>query len=431
MNGRLFTANDFRQPSTMGFLSMQTFRISKEWNSKAHTLFLEGKMQEAVNLALKEAGGKPGRFVQAAYYCFVLGDYGSALMFLKLYLKHFPRDIQILNNMTACCTRLHRYEEAVFHAQQVLLLDPDSFSAFDALAHALGKLGDMDGARKAGTKALLLKDLAALRHAPNTNPIPEEEVHEILHIAGTKKKVCAFSLFGSAPRYLRGALYNVLIGKELYPEWTMRFYMDGTVPRELKDALESLDAEVLEQEDDQPRDVKLCWRFLVASDPEVGRFMVRDCDSAFSLREVLVVDEWLESGKLFHVIHDWHTHTALVLAGLWGGVSGVLPDMLSMLDGFFASNRTITTNVDQFFLAQCVWPAIKESCLVHDRFFDAFSPRRPPLKHFRTRKDHIGADRFVTDKEWQDRCLAPWIRELPCLAVQMTRKREYKSGFDE
>ena len=401
---------------------MQTFRISKEWNSKAHALFLEGKGQEAVNLALKEAGTNPRLFVQAAYYCFVLGDYGSALMFLRLYLKHFPRDIQILNNMTACCTRLHRYEEAVFYAQQVLRLDSDSFSALDALAHALGKLGDMDGARKAGTKALLLKDLAALRHAPNTNPIPEEEVHEILRTAGTKKKVCAFSLFGSDPRYLRGALYNVLIGKELYPEWTMRFYVDGTVPRELRDALGSLGAEVLEQEDGQPGGRKLCWRFLVASDPEVGRFMVRDCDSAFSLREVLIVDEWLESGKLFHVIHDWHTHTALVLAGLWGGVSGVLPDMLSMLDGFFASNRTITTNVDQFFLAQCVWPAIKESCLVHDRFFDAFSPRRPPLKHFRTRKDHIGADRFVTDKEWQDRCLAPWIRELPCL--QITGKEE-------
>ena len=81
----------------------------------------------------------------------------------------------------------------------------------------------------------------------------EEEVREILRAAGSKKKVCAFSLFGSEPCYLRGALYNVIVGKELYPEWTMRFYVDDTVPREFRDALGSLDAEVLEQEDGQSK----------------------------------------------------------------------------------------------------------------------------------------------------------------------------------
>ncbi len=441
------------------------FRIPKEWNTRAHGLFLEGKVQDAVNMALKDAEANPKRLNQAAYYCFVFGDYDHAFMLFKRHLKHSPKDIEILNNVTACCIKLHRYSEAVSHAKQVLLLEPEFFSAFDALAHALGELGDMDGARKAGTKALLLKDRAVTRRARNASLLPEEkdggillvpdaekkvctfpvgdillrkietmrripiavlppkeEIREILRATDAKKKVCAFSLFGNNPRYLRGALYNVIVGKELYPEWTMRFYVDGTVPHELRDALKGLDAEVLEQEDGQPRDRKLCWRFLVASDPEVGRFMMRDCDSAFSLREALVVDEWLESGELFHVIRDHHAHTDLMLAGLWGGVSGVLSDMQGMLGNFFATARNITSHTDQFFLAEYVWPTIKESCLVHDRIFDAFSPRRPPMKHFRTKNDHIGANRFASDREWQNKCLAPWIRELPCLAVQMTKK---------
>ncbi len=115
----------------------------------------------------------------------------------------------------------------------------------------------------------------------------------------------------------------------------MRFYVDNTVPSELKDALRSLDAEILNQESNQPWSRKLCWRFLVASDPEVGRFMVRDCDSAFSIREATIVDEWLESEKIFHVIRDWHTHTDLILAGLWGGISGVISDINSIINDFF------------------------------------------------------------------------------------------------
>jgi len=89
-----------------------------------------------------------------------------------------------------------------------------------------------------------------------------------------------------------------------------------------------------------------------------------------------------------------------------------------MLDNFLATNKLITPNIDQLFLTRCVWPVIKESCLIHDRLFDAFSPRRPPMRHFRIRNDHIGADRYVLDREWQEKCLAPWIRELPCLAAQ-------------
>ncbi len=244
------------------------------------------------------------------------------------------------------------------------------------------------------------------------------DVQKFLHFAGVKKKICSFSLFGNNPRYLRGALYNVIVGKELFPDWTMRFYVDGTVPHELKDALKSLDADILEQEDGQQKDRKLCWRFFVASDPEVGWFMVRDCDSAFSLREAIVVGEWLESGKLFHLIRDWYTHTDLMLAGLWGGIARVIPDIKTMLNDFFAKNIHITQNIDQLFLANYIWPIIKNSCIIHDRYFNAFSPKKPPMKYLRMKNDHIGINRFAADIEWQEKCLAPWIREMACLSYK-------------
>jgi hypothetical protein len=52
---------------------------------------------------------------------------------------------------------------------------------------------------------------------------------------------------------------------------------------------------------------------------------VRDADSVLNLRERLAVDDWLASGRWFHIMRDWWSHTDLVLAGMWGGVAGVLP----------------------------------------------------------------------------------------------------------
>ncbi len=396
-------------------VSPSSMRIPGSWNREAHRLYLAGRLEEAVNLALRDAGMHVERFVQAMYYVYMHGDYRAGLVFCREYLKRRPGDVEMLNNACACCTKLGKYREAVGYAESVLAVDPDNADACDILAHAYGRLQDMTKAREAGTRALVLKDRAVSKASAETSLHQPAGTEVFLREARQKKSVCAFSLFGASPRYLRGALYNVLVAKELYPGWVMRFYLDETVPEDFRRLLRGLDAEVVEQDAGASRDRKLCWRFLVASDPEVGRFAVRDCDSGFSLREAVVVGEWLASGRLFHVIRDWYTHTDLMLAGLWGGYAGVLPDMQSLLDRFFADNRTLTPNIDQLFLGRCVWPAARSSCLVHDRFFDAFEPRRPPMQFFRTRNDHMGSDRSVVDRAWQDKVLAAWAEQCPCL----------------
>ncbi len=187
------------------------------------------------------------------------------------------------------------------------------------------------------------------------------------------------------------------------------------VPEDFRDLLRRLGRELLLSDAGAPAGMKLCRRALVASDPDAGRFVVRDRDAAFSLREAMVVDEWRASGRLFHVIRDWYTHTDLMLAGLWCGVACVLPDMEKLLDDFFTSNRILTPNLDQLFLGEYVWPSARQSCLVHDRHCSAFSPMRPPMRFFRTRNDHIGSDRHVVDRAWQDAFLAPWMQACPSL----------------
>jgi hypothetical protein len=56
---------------------------------------------------------------------------------------------------------------------------------------------------------------------------------------------------------------------------------------------------------------KMSWRFLVAADTDVERYVVRDIDSRLSLREQAAVDEWIESQKKSHVMRDHSSHSLI------------------------------------------------------------------------------------------------------------------------
>ncbi len=397
--------------------------IPKHWDKDAHVLFLKGNIEGAVNRVLKTVGKNILRFRQAMYYTYMYKDYKTSLFFANKLLHAMPNDIITLKNIASCYLKLGMYNDVIKYLKKLIVLKPDDHEIFSGLAHAYGRLGDMVHVVEAGTKALVLKDLAVTKNFELSDFVYLTDVKSFLDGAEKKKSVCSFSLFGREPRYLCGALYNVLMSKELYPGWTIRFYADETVPKEFRDLMLKLGAEVILNDVDASVDMKLCWRFLVASDPTVGRFVVRDCDSAFSLRESIIVDEWIDSGKIFHVIRDWYSHTDLMLAGLWGGVAGVIPDIQSMINNFFSMNTTVSPNLDQFFLRETIWPIIKEYCIIHDRYFNAFSPRRPPMRHFRTNDDHIGSNRFATDRDWQEKFLAPWIREVQCIQDSLKKNK--------
>ncbi len=104
-------------------------RIPRSWDPEAHRLYLEEKLEAAVNLALKDVPAKPDRFVQATYYTFMARDYSAALRFAREFLNRRPSDVQMLNNASACCTKVALFKEAAGYARQVLDVNPESFDA--------------------------------------------------------------------------------------------------------------------------------------------------------------------------------------------------------------------------------------------------------------------------------------------------------------
>ncbi|SMF79393.1 Tetratricopeptide (TPR) repeat [Azospirillum oryzae] len=182
-----------------------------------------------------------------------------------------------------------------------------------------------------------------------------------------ERRICdvvAFSLWGAADVYRRGALENARLVRSVYPGWTCRIYHDDSVPPEVLAELDALGAERVVMPPDSGPISGLYWRFLASDDPTVRRFICRDCDSRVGPRERAAVEAWIASGKPFHVMRDHPLHSELMLAGMWGGVAGLLPPLEPLIDRFAAAEADRWQ--DQRFLRSHLWPLIADACLVHD-----------------------------------------------------------------
>ena len=117
----------------------------------------------------------------------------------------------------------------------------------------------------------------------------------------------------------------------------------------------------------------------------------------------------------FHVMRDWWTHTDPILAGMWGGIGGVLPKLGPMIAAY-RPNRVETANWDQWFLRDRIWPLIRDHALVHDRCFGSRGatpfPTAPP-----DGDRHVGQDEFTAHRAEQKAFLGDWIARLPCLRL--------------
>lgn len=392
------------------------------WDISAHKLWENAQQPAAIQAVIDRLNvygpSKPVALsLQLAYYFFLRNDYQAAVALLEYQSTQTPEHFETALNLAVCYGRLGRHADAVAHAQAILARAPDNILALDILASSLHKLGRDAESGAAGTRALEVKDRAS--HAPEASwRLPAENARDYARGANGqpgKIDVIACSLWGQEPRYLRGALRNLLLAPDLYPNWRMRFYVDSSVPGEFIELLDRLGAQVLVQPDGESLRQKLCWRFQVANDASVGHFLVRDVDSVIGVREVQAVAEWLASDAWFHVIRDWWTHTDLVLAGMWGGVAGVLPPLTTMLADY-APQAAETTNIDQWFLRDRVWSYLRQSCLAHDRCFrmagSTCLPGPTPAGDY-----HIGQDEYAVRRNEQECFLRAWIARYPCLGT--------------
>jgi hypothetical protein len=190
---------------------------------------------------------------------------------------------------------------------------------------------------------------------------------------------------------------NVTVVRELFDGWTCRIYLDASVPQHVHRRLREAGAQLVEMDASGPNAIHpLMWRFLVIDDPGVKRFLLRDADSLLSEREAAAVRAWIDSRFLFHHMRDYCSHTELILAGLWGGCGGVLPNMAQAMRSYSEQkSKSSGRFVDQHFLREKVWPTIRQSLLSHDELFGFHDaqpfPAHPPVR-WKTDAFHVGSN---------------------------------------
>lgn len=186
-------------------------------------------------------------------------------------------------------------------------------------------------------------------------------------------KAISFSLWGSNRKYTVGALENAYLAQYIYPNWVCVFFCDfNTVP-------ESCINELKKYKNTQiiPIEQNLNWsgmfyRFLAAEFSNVSIF--RDCDSRLSERELYAVNDWLKSGKSFHIMRDHPQHSTEVMGGMWGVTNNRLFDIRSKIINYYEKLSTgqsvdLGYGIDQNFLKEEFPKYINGDCCVHDEFF--------------------------------------------------------------
>jgi protein O-GlcNAc transferase len=134
-------------------------------------------------------------------------------------------------------------------------------------------------------------------------------------------KVLSFSLWGDIKRYTIGAIRNAELAKKFYPDFECWFYIHKeSVPEYIIKKLTTMDNVKIIYKSGNLNIVKpMCWRFEPIINKQVDIMMPRDTDTRILLREKLAVDEWLESGKILHIMRDHKKHhNVKIFGGMFG-----------------------------------------------------------------------------------------------------------------
>jgi hypothetical protein len=180
-------------------------------------------------------------------------------------------------------------------------------------------------------------------------------------------KVFSFSLWGNQPNYTKGALAVCDQVASMFPGFWCWFYVHTTVPAEVVSALhERPNVRILIMDCDLETSKPMMWRFKAIDDPSCEAMMPRDTDTRFYLREKFAIQEWLESGKTFHIMRDCPHHWERIMGGMFG---------TRRIKWSWSEKMTLwpqrgDRDYDQAFLKDVIYPLMKDDMIVHDSFYN-------------------------------------------------------------
>lgn len=325
-------------------------------------------------------------------------DFAQALVYAEAILER-ERSAENAKNVAMLFRRNGKWHEGIaFCHDHIDLLDP--IQANDLLCMLHRSAGHESEAVRHGNESLRLKDASVAEAAvirPRTSVFDPER---------PEQNIIAFSLWGSDRRYVQGAINNTIVARYLYPGWRPRIYVDAQMGDDVIRALIENGAQVLRVSESLPaRQYGLFWRFLVEDDPNVALWLCRDADSVMNIKERAAVEDWLASGRAFHVMRDTAGHAELILAGMWGAHRGNIGGMRQKVENHVSTAAKALNNriTDQEFLRWSIWPIVRQDVLVHDSHFSFGAPQRYRSEFRLPKNRHIGQNDWIHSIDGQKR----------------------------
>lgn len=182
------------------------------------------------------------------------------------------------------------------------------------------------------------------------------------------KKIISFSLWGDLPTYNIGAIKNAILAKKYYSSFECWFYIhEESVPIETINQLKGFEnCKIILKTGDLSIVKPMMWRFEAIDDPDVEIMMSRDTDTRILQREIVAVNEWLNSDKVFHIMRDHPHHTFCILGGMFGTRKiAQIQNWKKCIDNV---NQVGMRDYDQDFLKTHIYPIIKNNSMIHASF---------------------------------------------------------------
>ncbi|XP_018008233.1 uncharacterized protein LOC108665936 [Hyalella azteca] len=216
-------------------------------------------------------------------------------------------------------------------------------------------------------------------------------------------RVISVTTFGPSASYEAPLASLIWDSPRLFPGWSVWVYVRHPHPQQVCTLLRSAqhvffcDSRSLPALGDLKRTNPRMWKVAPLGDPNLRAVYVRSVGSLSSPREAQAVQQWLHSGKTWHVMRDHTQHTMPVVDGLWcARWTPTSAYRMAALRNILLQRSYASLDAQQTskYLSDVLWPQIKlsGSVLQHDayRCAEALPESFKPWPSRREGNYHVG-----------------------------------------
>lgn len=186
-------------------------------------------------------------------------------------------------------------------------------------------------------------------------------------------KIISYCLYGNEQYYKNGLLKNIVLAKQLFPDWIVRIYYEKfSIDQNYLDAIQKFDNIKLIEKVQRFSNDGIHWRMLPLEEDH-DFVIIRDVDTRLSQRDLDLVNDWIKLPYQYHICRDEPGHKAPIMAGIWGAKKAKLPISRLWNKHYLFLNFNLNEDWagrgnDQEFLSKRIYPIIRKNSAVYSEF---------------------------------------------------------------